>query len=65
MEAIDEKFLDGYAFDDGNRSIIVQYRHYDTSKTLSIRPDMNVFLIKLNEEDGTLQEREFKFLEPS
>ncbi|WP_107496295.1 hypothetical protein [Thalassobius sp. I31.1] len=63
--ATDHKFHEGYIRTDGYDTVFVQYRYYDTSKAFSIRPDMNVFLIKLLGQQGTLKEKQIKFLDAS
>lgn len=61
----DPKFQDGYLRTEGYDKVFVQYRFYDTSKTFSIRPDMNVFLVKLLGPNSTLKEEEIRFLDAS
>ena len=63
VEATDHKFHEGYLRTEGYDSVFVQYRYYDTSKAFSMRPDMNVFLVKLLGQQGTLKEEQIKFLD--
>ncbi len=63
VDATDHKFHEGYLRTDGYDSVFVQYRYYDTSKAFSIRPDMNVFLIKLLGRQDILKEEQIKFLD--
>lgn len=68
VAATNAKFHEGYLRTEGYDSVFVQYRYYDTSKAFSIRPDMNVFLVKLLSQystlkESTLKEEEIRFLD--
>jgi len=63
VDATDAKFHEGYLRTEGYDSVFVKYRYYDTSKAFSIRPDMNVFLVRLLSQDATLKENELSFLD--
>jgi len=65
VDATDHKFHDGYLRTEGYDSVLVQYRYYDTSKAFSIRPDMNVFLVRLLAEEAAAKEEEIRFLDES
>ena len=59
----DDKFMEAwYKVVEGKR-IVVQYRWYDTSKTFSIRPDMNVYSVKSTDTNGEISRKEIRFLD--
>jgi hypothetical protein len=43
--------------------LLVQYRWYDTSKTFSIQPDMNVYRVRLTHAGTIVAEKEIRFLD--
>lgn len=47
----------------GDERLLVQYRWYDTSKTFSIQPDMNVYLLRHTGAGGLINEKEIRFLD--
>ena len=61
----DPKFSEAWYKQTQDTRILVQYRYYDTSKALSVRPDMNVYLVKHENLSGTVQSREVRFLDKS
>jgi len=65
-KAEDERFVDynmALELRDGDERLLVQYRSYDTSKTFSIRPDMNVYLIRHSKGSEIVNEKQIKFLD--
>ncbi|MGO8174237.1 hypothetical protein ACC764_27570 [Rhizobium ruizarguesonis] len=59
----DEKFAHGHDREIGPDRVFVQYRSYDTSQAFSIRPDMNVYLLKLVRNGVVVSQEEVKFLD--
>ena len=57
------EFNEAYELVDGGERLFVQYRWYDTSKTFSIEPDMNVFLLRHTSAGRVLAEEEIRFLD--
>lgn len=47
----------------GDERLLVQYRWYDTSKTFSIQPDMNVYLLRHTGAGKVIAEEEIRFLD--
>lgn len=65
-KAEDERFVDydmAHELRDGDERLFVQYRSYDTSRTFSIRPDMNVYLIRHTIGSQVVNEKQIKFLD--
>jgi len=62
----DPKFLgpdSAFELVDEDERLLVQYRWYDTSKAFSVRPDMNVFLMRHVSGDTLIAQDEFRFLD--
>ncbi|MBY5608746.1 hypothetical protein [Rhizobium leguminosarum] len=59
----DEKFDQGHDREIGPDRVFVQYRSYDTSQAFSIRPDMNIYLLKLVRNGVVISRQEVRFLD--
>ncbi|MDX0829115.1 hypothetical protein GOD82_04210 [Sinorhizobium medicae] len=62
---VDDKFMSAYFLSDADESVLLQYRYYDTSQAFSIRPDMNVYLLKFSASQKVIAEETVKFLDKS
>ena len=62
---VDAKFMTAHAVSDGTRTVLIQYRYYDTSQAFSVQPDMNVYLLKLLRSVEIEQQEEIRFLDKS
>lgn len=65
-QAEDAKFLEFNSADEivnGDERLLIQYRWYDTSKAFSIRPDMNVYLVRHTKGSEIIEEQEIRFLD--
>lgn len=47
----------------GDERLFIQYRWYDTSKTFSVQPDMNVYLLRHTRAGTIVSEEEIRFLD--
>lgn len=64
--AEDDKFTEfNNAFEliSGDERLLIQYRWYDTSKTFSIQPDMNVYRLRHTRAGNVVAEDEIRFLD--
>jgi hypothetical protein len=57
------EFNDAFELVVGDERLLVQYRWYDTSKAFSIRPDMNVYLLRHTGAGRVISEEEIRFLD--
>jgi hypothetical protein len=64
--AEDDKFIpfnDAHELIVGDERLFIQYRWYDTSKTFSIQPDMNVYRLLYTRGGRVVAEEEIRFLD--
>jgi hypothetical protein len=57
------EFNDAFELVVDDERLLVQYRWYDTSKTFSIQPDMNVYLLRHTVAGRIIAEEEIRFLD--
>ena len=56
-------FNDAFELITGDERLFIQYRWYDTSKTFSVRPDMNIYRLRHMRNDKIVAEDEIRFLD--